>query len=157
MRRSITLMALVALASIATLGSAAPAKAQGQACDKWTVSYRNIERGYLAGCFFEKYHYPLDLPYVDGAFDVCDYVNEPQETNIVRAQVMVAFSDNRRPNPNYVYYDSPWYSAPGDGTGCFSNRGFFMAGPQGWFAKYVRITVQAPGKSTQQYWASFVF
>jgi hypothetical protein len=152
MRRSIRLMLLVALALIAMLASAASAKAADQICGRYAVSFNNIERGYLAGCFFSKFDESGWRPFVDGAFDVCDYVDEPQETNIVRAQVMVAFSDGVA----WSYANSPWYPAQGDGAGCFSFL-YYQAGPEGvvWEAKYVKITVEAPGKAVAVYRPGF--
>jgi hypothetical protein len=151
--RSITLMVLVAVASIAMLASAAPAQAENPICDRWTVSYRNIQRGYLAGCIFAKFDEGLVVPYVDGGIEVCDHVNEPQETNIVRARVVAAFFNGR----DFAYTGSRWYSAPGDGTGCQTYDDLFLAGPRGnvWSAAYVRIDVQAPGKNTEEYWEVF--
>jgi hypothetical protein len=153
MRRAITLILLVAVASIAMLASAPPAKADNPICDFWSVIYNNNERGRLAGCIGAGYDYNARVPFVSGRVDVCDFVNEPQETNIVRAQVMAAFTNGS----SWSYGNSPWYYAPGDGTGCTARPySLHIRGPVGvWSAEYVRITVEAPGKTTAVYRPGF--
>ncbi|GAB3451311.1 hypothetical protein GCM10027436_49080 [Actinophytocola sediminis] len=107
------------------------------------MSYRGIERGYLIGCFTA--YKDATGPWVEGWFSVCDIADEPEETNIVRAQLVATFSDGSSP-PQYG--TQGWFSAPGDGAGC-TYYDYSQDGPHNtaWYAQYMKITVQAPGKA----------
>jgi hypothetical protein len=154
MRRSTRLVVLVTLALVAMLAVASSAKADDWTCGRWSVTFNRIERGHAAGCFFANYDEDIPAAFVSGSFDVCDWMDEPGETVVARAQMMAAFTDG---SGNWAYNSSPWHPAPGDGAGCFSYNMRWLYGPVSvaWYPVYVRITVEAPGKAVQQVWDYF--
>jgi hypothetical protein len=150
------LVVLVALVLIATFASAGSAKADVPICDTWGVSFNNIARGYVSGCLNTEINPATRKQRVVARFEVCDILDEPGETNVVRAEIMVAWEDifDRE---NLRYGSSPWFSARGDGTGCLSYTWTNDAPSESglWGAQYARITVEAPGKATARYWPGF--
>lgn len=112
-------------------------------CEPVEVSFRGIHRGGVYGCYYANNW--SGGTSVTGEWGVCDDVDEPQETNIVRGEVVAAFSNGN----SWRYVSTGWRSAPGDGAGCSSYVDVYLEGPQqsGWTARYVKITAQAPGKA----------
>jgi hypothetical protein len=154
-RRSLTWFAVVlAVAAAALAGMTASASASAgtsddvvaQGCATVTVSFRDIVRGWVRGCYYPG----VDSigPYVTGWFEVCDVEDEPQETNIVRGEVVAAFSNGSQ----WRYVSSGWHSAAGDGGGCriVQPDPYLWDGPHlsGWTARYMKVTAEAPGKAT---------
>ncbi|NUT96157.1 MAG: hypothetical protein HOY78_29430 [Saccharothrix sp.] len=117
-----------------------------QGCHTVTVSFRDIVRGWVRGCYYPG----VDSigPFVTGWFEVCDVEDEPQETNVVRGEVVAAFSNGSE----WRYVSSGWKYAPGDGAGCriVQPDPYLWDGPHlaGWTARYMKITAEAPGKAT---------
>lgn len=122
-----------------------PAVAANPIDGSWPVYFRDIWRGEAFGTLWS-----LSGPLVDGTVYVCDDEDEPGETNIVRARFMAAFTNGS----SWQYRDGPWLNAPGDGAGC-EDYWYSQPGPAGYWAGYMRITVQAPGKHTEVYYESF--
>jgi hypothetical protein len=125
-------------------GDRSAAAVAGSTCEPVEVSFRGVHRGGVYGCYTS--HVDSVGPYVSGYFGVCDDEDEPQETNIVRGEVVVAFSNGS----SWEYVSSGWKSAPGDGAGCRWFDPFLWDGPHasGWTARYLKITAEAPGKAT---------
>lgn len=146
----LVMTAVVVGVSVGTSSASASVAAGGdvtaQGCHTVTVSFRNIVRGWVRGCYYPG----VDSigPFVTGWFEVCDVENEPQETNIVRGEVVAAFSNGSQTR----YVSSGWQSAPGDGAGCriVQPDPYLWDGPHlpGWTARYMKITAEAPGRAT---------
>lgn len=136
------------LGTTATASASAPRTLSGDVqaastiCLHQDVSFRNIVRGHLEGCFTSGKD--GNVPYVEGTFEVCDVVDEPAETNIVVAELMVGFTNGS----SWQYGTQPGFDAGGDGGYC-SYYYYYQPGPAGaaWNANYLRVTVTAPGKN----------
>jgi hypothetical protein len=149
-RRALTVMVLVvALGATGLMVSTSSANAE--IVGSWGVTYRDSYRGFLNGKF-------LGVNLIQSAtvygirLEVCDVVDEPEEDNVVRGQVMAAFTNGI----SWIYRNSGWMSAPGDGGGCARLAPINLwTTAVGFSPSYIRITVEAPGKATAVFRAGF--
>jgi hypothetical protein len=152
-RKTILSLMTVALTVVGSVVvGASPAQA-AKVCPTVIVTYNGYQRGYLeaVGWCFESFRDSRGY-YLAAQFWVEDTLDEPNETNIVRATIMVAY---RNAAGTYHYQEYGPFSAPGDGStgnGPAEFAEFFEAGGgrhATYQPDYIRITVTAPGKASQ--------